>query len=66
MIRFVRVSRFILSTDQSGWGLGWSLRKTCANAASLATPQQHQNDLAHSPGISSGEVIFNNPNPQYE
>ncbi|HEU0150123.1 MAG TPA: hypothetical protein VFR21_24995 [Bradyrhizobium sp.] len=39
MIRFTRAPSFLRSADQSGWGPGWSLRKNCANHASLVPPQ---------------------------
>ena len=52
--------------DRFGWGPGRASRAALRKPCFARDPATTSNDLAHSPGISSGEVIFNHPNPQYE
>jgi hypothetical protein len=63
MIRLVAMQALSLSADRSGWGPGRSGVHLARGMRFIQYPATTSNDQADSPGISSGEVIFNYPNP---
>ncbi len=66
MIRLANNQALSLSADRSGWGPGGPGARLACDTRFAQYPATTSNDLADSPGISSGEVIFNHPAPQYE